>query len=251
MRKYIDKTKSIIGLSLSLAKANFKLRNEGSYLGILWYLLEPLAFFLIIVKLRNILNIEIEHFQVYLFLGLIMFNLFSKSTGAAVRIIETNRGFIKSLKINYESFVLGSFLQTLYSHLFEIILLIIIMVSYGVSPVNLVWYPIILVIYSFFILGISFILAIIGTYIKDFNNIWGIFTTLLWFATPIFYFIKEIGLNVLNPLYHFLTISREIIIYNNFNPNIYFYGIIVASLLTFIIGLMIFRKLKYNLAEKI
>ncbi|HNU96023.1 MAG TPA: hypothetical protein PKH95_01275 [Candidatus Magasanikbacteria bacterium] len=37
-----EKINNIFNLSWQLAKANFKLRNEGSYLGIFWYLLDPL-----------------------------------------------------------------------------------------------------------------------------------------------------------------------------------------------------------------
>ena len=48
-KKMKEKIKSISALSFSLAKANFKIRNEGSYLGIFWYLLEPLAFFIVLL----------------------------------------------------------------------------------------------------------------------------------------------------------------------------------------------------------
>jgi len=36
LKKYYKKIKRILELSFSLAKANFKLRNENSYLGIFW-----------------------------------------------------------------------------------------------------------------------------------------------------------------------------------------------------------------------
>jgi len=75
------KLKSILGLSLSLAKSYFKSRNEGSYLGIFWYLLNPLAFFVIIMLMSQVINAKPEKdYPLYLFLGLIMFNFFLNST---------------------------------------------------------------------------------------------------------------------------------------------------------------------------
>ncbi len=45
--------RNILRISLILAKTNFKLRIEGSYLGILWYLLNPLALFLILLLIKT------------------------------------------------------------------------------------------------------------------------------------------------------------------------------------------------------
>ncbi len=101
-----NKLKSILGLSLSLAKANFKLRNERSYLGIFWYLLSPLAFFIIILIMSEIINLKpAKDYPLYLFLGLIMFNFFLNSTISSVKSMVNNSGFLKSIKISPESFV--------------------------------------------------------------------------------------------------------------------------------------------------
>ena len=101
--------KKIIGvtdLSLSLAKTSFKLRNEKSYLGVFWYLLEPLSFFITLYALGSFLGGDgIEKFPLYLFLGIIMFNFFSSCTMVSCGCIESNSGFIKSLNIEKAPFV--------------------------------------------------------------------------------------------------------------------------------------------------
>ena len=62
-------------LSFYLAKSGFKLRNEGSYLGIIWYLLNPILFFcLLFVVFSQSLGSEIENYAIYLFIGIIIFN---------------------------------------------------------------------------------------------------------------------------------------------------------------------------------
>jgi len=52
----ISKIKKTLSLGFSLASAQFKLRNEGSYLGVLWYLLEPLSFFAILLFLAGVIS---------------------------------------------------------------------------------------------------------------------------------------------------------------------------------------------------
>lgn len=54
LKKEEHSFKDFFNLSISLAKAEFKLRNEGSYLGILWYLLNTLNIFNILIsRLRS------------------------------------------------------------------------------------------------------------------------------------------------------------------------------------------------------
>jgi ABC-type polysaccharide/polyol phosphate export permease len=73
----------IMCLSWALALARFKLRIAGRYLGIFWYVLEPLAFFIILLSLQvNVGAGSIPHYSAYLLLGLIMTNFFIGTTGS-------------------------------------------------------------------------------------------------------------------------------------------------------------------------
>jgi ABC-type polysaccharide/polyol phosphate export permease len=255
MGVFLNKLKSVLGLSLQLAKANFKLRNEGSYLGIFWYLLEPLFMFLIIMFIRGAFRIgDIPHYPIYLLIGLILFNFFRQSTSSSVDAITNNASFIKSRQITKESLVISKVLQSVYSHFFEIILLIIFLVIFGVSLKGLIFYPLVFVLLLIFIFGASFLLSVIGVYINDFGNVWGIFTRLLWFGTPLFYVIKEgTGIyffNLFNPMYYFITITRDIIINNTIE--IWMVGIVLGvSLFLFFIGFLIFEKYKNKFAEMV
>ena len=75
-------------LSFQLAKANFKLRNEGSYLGVFWYLLNPLlTFILLFFIFSNSTGAGIENYALYLLLGVIIFNFFQQTTTEATQII--------------------------------------------------------------------------------------------------------------------------------------------------------------------
>lgn len=246
------KIKSILGLGFSLAKAGFKVKNERSYLGVLWYLLEPLALFTIIILLGRILsNNSIENYPVYLLLGLIMFNFFRQTTVYSSFAI-TSSEFIKSIKINYESLIVSEMFISVFSHVFEIIVLTIFVFIFKIPVYRILFYFPIFLIYLVFTFGFCFILAVVGTHIRDFKNVWSVIMNVLWFATPIFYVIpkgKEVFISKLNIIGSFIEISRNLIIYN-ISPSFWkIILIILASIVSFAIGLFVFEKNKKKFAE--
>jgi ABC-2 type transport system permease protein len=254
IKTYFKNLKTVLGLSFSLAKANFKLRNEGSYLGILWYLLEPLCFFLIILLIGGAINQNpVEHYPLYLFLGLIMFNFFANTTSVALKSISSNGGLIKSIKVNYESFVVSGVFQFVFSHAVEMFIFFLFMIFFKVNFLLIVFYIPIFFLFLLFVLGISFALATIEVYISDLSNIWSVACRLLWFLTPIFYVMPSNNLfqkiSYINPMFHFINISREIIIYGTF-PNFYTLLLMIFfSVLSLVLGIIIFRKYKSKFAQ--
>ena len=245
----------MLKLSFSLAKFKFKLRNEGSYLGIIWYLLNPLFLFTLLFFIFNDrIGTGIEKYPLYLLIGIIMFNFFQSATIESSLSILNNRGLIKSIKFPHESLVLSNILRNLFSHLFEIIIFIIFLVIFKINLIWLLIYPLIIIFFCLFIYGISLSLSAFTVYIIDLNNIWDFVTKLLWFATPIFYSIggqtKLFILNLFNPLYYFISLARETIIYNRLPEFWVIFGAVMYSLVSFIIGFIIFNTFKKKFAEK-
>jgi lipopolysaccharide transport system permease protein len=256
IKNSFQKTKSILGLSLVLAKAEFKLRNEGSYLGIFWYLLNPiLMFVLLFLIFYDRLGSEIKYYPLYLLTGIVMFNFFQSSTLEAVRSVANNRWIIKSINFPKESLILAIIIKNIFSHFFEILLICLTLLFFEINIFNILFYVPVILWLSFFALGISFILASLTVFFVDIESIWTFAVRLLWFGTPIFYAIEGQArlfyVNLLNPMYYFITIARSLIIYGKM-PELwllaagFFYG-----LLFLLLGLRIFNRLKTKFAEKI
>ena len=254
MGKIGQRFKNVFGLSLSLAKARFKLRNEGTWLGIFWYLLNPIITFLLLLGIfKDRLGQNIPSYPLYLLLGILLFNYFRNITGNSTEIIIGNGGLIRSLRFPKESLVGANIFTTLFSHIFEIVILIIFLLFFNLSIKMMIFYPVILLFFSIFLFGFSLLLASLGIYFFDLKNIWTYALSLLWFVTPIFYAVegqtKLFYLNLLNPLYYFITISREVIIYARFPEMWLLFGALTYSLLFLLLGLLCFNKLKLKFAE--
>jgi len=243
-------------LSIALAKAEFKLRNEGTYLGILWYLLNPLLMFtLLFFVFSDRLGQNIPYYPLYLLLGIIMFNFFQQTTIESTRIINEHNWIIKSINFPREALLGSIVLKFLFSHLFEIVVFFIFMLFLGTQITGIISYPLILFFFCLFISGVSFILSALAVYFIDLKNVWLFTSTLLWFATPIFYTIgsqtRLFIFNLFNPMYYFITIARETIIYSKMPELWMILGMIGYTFLALTVGFIVFNKLKKKFAELI
>lgn len=251
-----DKFTSIIRVAFLVAKTNFRLRVENSYLGILWYLLNPLILFLVFILIRKsaVFGIEIPYYPLYLLIGIAGFNFFKNLITEAINAISSNPDYIKSINnLASESLVISSVLQNLFSHIFEIILIIILLIYFQLPVLSILLYLFFLFIFSLLLLGLAFIVSTIGVYIKDLNNIWIIISQLLLLGTPIFYNVSPgtliYQINLFNPLFYFLEITRDLLIYQKIGNYNHLFVFISVSVVLFILGIFIFQKYKKKFAE--
>jgi ABC-type polysaccharide/polyol phosphate export permease len=248
--------KRILGTSYSLGIAHFKLRNEGSYLGIFWYLLNPVLMFLLLLAIfSKSLGNDIENYPLYLLLGIIMFNFFQAVTSESTKILRRDRGLLRTIKFPHESLIGSIVLVAIFSHLFEMMILVIFLLIFKLPLVGLLLYPVILLVYSIFCLGVSLILSSIAVYFVDLDNIWIFASRLLWLATPIFY-ENEIGSNLdlfnrINPLYYFITLTRYLVVYNKVPPYLIIAGTLGFTLVSILYGLLIFKRMSRKFAEMV
>ncbi len=251
---YIDR---VIALSLSLTKVNFFLRNEGSYFGILWYLLNPLALFYVIffVEGNVFTGHHTDYYAIYLLVGILLINIFSGTVSSAIGTISANGSFIKSIKIPEESLVVSRVMQTIVSHFFEMLIILACLIYYHLNIFAIFGYFLVVLELAVFTLGISFIFATIGVYVSDFGNVWSVLSGLLFFVTPTFY-VPTPGSalafgSLFNPLYYYLLIARAMLIGDS-NPPLWMFAVMTAmSITSLLIGIYYFRKKKNKFAEQV
>jgi len=254
IRRGYQKARSILGLSFQLAKAEFKLRNEDSYIGIFWYLLNPILMFLLLFLIfSDRLGNNIPYYSLYLLLGLVMFNFFQSTTTQSIKSIIENNGIIKSINFPRESLVFGTLFSNIFSHFFEIILFFLAALLFSISLIGIFYYFIIFFFFCFFVMGISLILSSLEVYFRDLDNIWMFVSRMIMLGTPIFYAIsgqiRLFYINLFNPIYFFITAARDLIIYNRLPELWLILGLIGYSILYFIMGVLVFNRLKIKFAE--
>jgi len=248
-------TSDFLQLSWRLAIVDFNLRNEGSYLGNLWYLLNPLLLFLILLLVFfDRLGGSIDSYPEYLIMGILPFTFFVRTTMDATKAIIGN-SVIKSLSFKREALVLSIVLKNLLSHIFEAGFFFIVLFFFNIPWYGIFAYLLVLFFLSVFAYGVSLVLAALTIYFADLGNIWQFFTTLLWFGTPIFYAIEGqirlFAFNLFNPMYYFITAARDTIVYETLPGLGILIGIVVFPLVSVVIGMLVFKNLEKKFPELI
>src|SRR5215471_21192415 len=81
-------TKKYLNLLHQLAITQFKLKDQSSFLGFIWSFLNPLIMLGILLALfRHQTGQTIEHYAIYLLIGLVQYTHFSNSTSRSMTVL--------------------------------------------------------------------------------------------------------------------------------------------------------------------
>lgn len=178
-------------LLAELVRTDFKLRYQASALGYLWSILSPLLLFSILyVVFDLVLGVgrEIEHFPVYLLLGVILWRFFTEATNNGLKAIVQRGSLIR--KINFPRYIIV-ISGTISSLINLLINLAVVFVFAFINQVDIGWaallsVPLIIELYIF-ALAIAFFLAAVNVFFRDIGYLWDVFMQAAFYATPIIY----------------------------------------------------------------
>ena len=191
-------------------------RYRGSFLGLLWPLLQPtvqiLVFTLIFYKFMSLRWPVTEgessalDYGLNVFAGLAVFNFFSEVLGRSPTAILSQPNLVT--KVRFPLFILPA--VTVGGALIHIAVgsLVLIVVSAICKQLSwtVAWLPIILIPLISYAVALSLLLASLGVYLRDIAQIMPSITSVLMFMTPIFYPSSSIPL-ALRPLFEINPIA--------------------------------------------
>jgi len=170
-------------------------RYRGSLFGVLWALVQPLILLAIYTLVfSEILPTRWPHaagtaqFALHFFIGLILFNFFAECLNRSPALVLGNPNFVKKVRFPVE--VLAW--MAVGSALFQLAVSFAAWMAFqlaieGFLPWTVVWMPLILLPIVLWTLGLSWILASLGVFVRDAGQAVGLLTTGLLFLSPVFY----------------------------------------------------------------
>ena len=249
------------GLIVALVGRDVAGRYRGSMLGLMWSLFHPIFMlgvytfvFGVVFRARWDQGGESKYeFAVVLFVGLMVFNLFSECVTRAPTLIIANVNYVKKVVFPLEILpwvVMGSALFHLAVSL--VAWLIFHTTLFGVPQSAAVLFPLILAPLIFFTMGLSWILASLGVFLRDVTQVVGIATTALLFLSPIFYPLSSlppefVPLLRLNPLTPAVEQARALLLWGRLPEGIALQ--IAAAALTAVVGFAWFQKTRKGFAD--
>lgn len=242
----------------SLVKRDLRGRYKGSVFGFLWTFLNPLLQLVVYTFVFSfLLKSEIENYYLFLFVALIPWLFFSTAiTGGSGSVLHQS-GMVTKIYFPREvlpiSHVTSAFINMLYS--FIVVFIVIIIARVPVSPVALLYLPVVMIVEYFLALGITMLVSAITVYFRDLEFILSIFMMAWQYLTPVMYSVDIVPENLmkifmLNPMTP-ITIAYRDILYYAKAPDLSTLLLAVGMSAVFmIIGFWAFGKLKKRFAEE-
>jgi lipopolysaccharide transport system permease protein len=238
-------------------------RYKGSYLGILWSFFNPLLMlgvytFTFTTIFKSQWGSEIAshgQFALFLFIGLIFFNLFGESINRSAGIIVGNANYVKKIVFPLEIMPWVVIFSALFHAMISLaVWFIAYIILIGTPKATCLFLPLIIAPLIFLTAGLSLIIAALGVYMRDITQVVGVLVSALMFLTPIFYPITAIpegyrSLFLINPLTFIIENIRKVLISGYF-PDFYALFLMIAiSLIILLIGFKVFQSSRRGFAD--
>lgn len=207
-----------------LVITDFKLRYQGSILGYLWSILKPLLLFLILyVVFVHFLRFgtEIEHFPVYLLLGVVLWAFFTESTTQGMNSIIARGDLLRKISFPKYVIVLSSSISALINLMINLMVVLIFVLIAGVEiRITALIIPLLIVQLYIFSLSIAFLLGSLIVRYRDISHLWDVFLQGFFYITPIIYPVSlvvdrsELAAKILllNPVAQIIQDARYVLI---------------------------------------
>jgi lipopolysaccharide transport system permease protein len=209
-----------------LTKREIASRYRGSLLGVLWAFLHPMVMLAVYtIVFRGALGMRwgsegesALDFGLLLFSGLIVHALFSESIHRAPYLVVNHSNYVKRIVFPLEVLAWTS----LGAALFHAAISMLVLISfYGLLHHSLHWtmllVPILLLPLALMTIGVSWVLASAGVFVRDIGQASGPVTTVMLFLSPVFYPASAFPetyrmLLYANPLTFLITQAQDLLI---------------------------------------
>lgn len=247
MIREVLKNKDLILYSV---KGDLKTQVSRLMLGYFWWLLDPIMYMAVYTILVDVIfqrgNVD---YPAFVFCALVPWKWTVTSISDCVNSISGRASLINQIKVDSSVFPVIKILSNFFKFCFGLITLFIVIMFFD-ATVSWAWLYIIplVLVHFIFNLGIGLVLANLGVFYKDINNILQ-FSLRLWFyLSPGLWSISRFPAKYekflwINPMTSFFTSYREILLNGNkpLLTYILFWGVISVLLVWY--G---WRKIKRN-----
>lgn len=246
----------------NLSKNDFKTKYAGSYLGITWAFVQPIVtilvyWFVFEYGLRAGSPVEGVPYVLWLISGLIPWFFFQEALLNATNCMLEYSYLVKKVVFKISVLPIVKIMSALFVHLVFIAFLFFVAGIYKFYPTE---FSIQLIYYSFctfcLTLALSYTTSSIVIFFRDLGQIINIFLQIGMWMTPIMWSYTILPEKLrwivkINPMYYIVegyrdTFINKVWFFDRYFQTVYFW---VVTLILFVAGTLIFKKLKPHFAD--
>jgi len=239
-------------------------RYKGSLFGIFWSFFNPILMlaiytfvFTVVFKARwSMVSSDSKwNFALMIFVGMIVFGAFSEAVNRAPTIIINNANYVKKVIFPLDILPVIGLGASLFHALISLFVLVGTYAALnGYINWTVIFIPLIFLPLALLTLGISWLLASLGVYMRDVGQTITILISILTFLSPVFYPIDALPVEyqswmMINPLSFIIEQARAVLILGKL-PN--WFDLIlhtIFSLFVTMLGFSWFQKTRKGFAD--
>lgn len=223
MERFVKDVKKYFDYAKYAAKSELKAEVSSSYLNWLWWVLDPLLFmcvysFVVLMVFQR----SMPYFPVFVFIGLSIWNFFSKCVQGSVKLVRRNGPVVRKVYLPKYLLIMQEMMVYGFKMMVSFLLVLVLM---GIYRIPLTWnvlyiIPIIieLLILTF---GLSCIMLHFGVFVDDLNNIMVVVLKAMFYMSGVIYSIEDrldgalrVILLECNPIAMLMNSARQCLIYS-------------------------------------
>ncbi len=189
-------------LLIYLVRTEIKVKYKNSVLGLVWSMIAPamtLAIYYVVFKI--VLGNKMPNFVIFLFAGLLLWNLFSLGVLTGTGVVVNNAGIVKKVSFPREILALAAVGSACVFFFFQAIVMVIFMIALHTAP-DLEYLPVLLLALVTGVVlasAIAVLLSSINVYLRDTQHLIEVILTAWFWACPIVYAYQSAIGNKLGP----------------------------------------------------
>jgi ABC-type polysaccharide/polyol phosphate export permease len=253
-------------LALYFAQRELSRNYRGRYLGFLWALLSPLLMVALLtlifseiigIKFREITGDSTLNFGLFLYCGLIPFLAFQDTLSKSTTSIRSNSALVQKVVFPLEILPLTRAVTIQIDKVFGVgvLILVVALLEHRLNW-TILFLPLLIVLQLVFGIGLSYLFAVVGTYLPDIREVLRAFVRAMFFVTPIIWTPDRLPSNLrfiaaYNPLAFLVESYRDLVLEGTLpglSATLWFSSFAGALLIG---SFFIFVRVKQNFADLI
>ncbi|WP_312348800.1 ABC transporter permease [Stenotrophomonas acidaminiphila] len=240
-------------------------RYRGSVMGLLWSFFTPVLMLFVYTFVFSVVfrarwaggSGSKTEFAIVLFVGMMIFGLFSECLNRAPSLVLSNANYVKKVIFPLEILPVVSLGAALFHFCISMLVwLIFYLFLFGIPSVQMIWMPVAIAPLLLMCLGFSWLLASLGVYLRDVGQVIAVVTTALMFMSPVFFPVVAMPEDFrpylyYSPITYFIEQARGLLVWHQGMQWMSWMKMSALSVLIAAAGFAFFQKTRKGFADVI
>jgi len=200
---------------------------------------------------------SIENFPIYYLTGQIFWTLFNTATNSSMTALVDNKSLLVKAKLPKQTFILSRIYTALVNFGYTCIAYILMLAVFHIQPT---WAMLLFGVDVFFTLifsmGIGYMLSVAYVFFADIKYLYHVLLTLWMYLSAIFYPVDRLSESMqqvigMNPVYLMIAIARSVVMQGTVPETGIWIRLILWSVITFVLGILVFKWKENQVMQKI